>query len=96
MKILQELMYVTPFEPELHKALGNLYLETEDVRAALTEFQVLLALRPNDLADAHFSLARALARSGQNDEAKEQVVLALEIAPSYQPAQRLLLQLVKQ
>ncbi len=96
MKILQELMYVTPFEPELHKALGDLYLEKDDVEAALIEFQVLLAQRPNDLADAHFSLGRALARSGLKDQAKEQVLLALEIAPTYQPAQRLLLQLVKQ
>ena len=96
MKILQELMYVTPFEPELHKALGNLYLEKDDVKASLTEFQALLALQPNDLADAHFSLARALARSGHNGQAKEQVLLALEIAPTYQPAQRLLLQLVRQ
>ena len=96
MKVLQELMYVTPFEPELHKALGNLYLEKDDVKAALTEFQVLLALQPNDLADAHFSLALALARSGRNDQAKEQVLLALEIAPTYRAAQRLLLQLVRQ
>ena len=95
MRILQELMYVTPFEPELHKALGDLYLEKDDVEAALTEFRVLLAQHPSDLADAHFSLARALARSGDKDQAKEQVVLALEIAPTYQPAQRLLLQLVK-
>ncbi len=94
-RILQELMYVTPFEPELHKALGDLYLERDDVGAALTEFQVLLAQRPSDLADAHFSLGRALDRLGHKHEAKEQVLLALEIAPTYQPAQRLLLQLVK-
>ncbi len=96
MQTLRELMYVNPFEPELHQALGDLYLEKDDVDAALTEFQVLLALKPHDLADAHFSLARALARSGQSDQAREQVVLALEIAPTYQPAQRLLLQLVRQ
>ncbi len=95
LEVLKELMYVAPFEPELHRALGDLYLKRDNVEAALREFQVLLALEPKDLAGAHYSLARALSRSGQNSEAREQVVLALEVAPTYRPAQRLLLELVR-
>jgi cellulose synthase operon protein C len=50
-------------------------------------------LHPLDKASAQFSLAQAYFEAGQKDKAEENVLLALEAAPSYRPAQKLLLQL---
>ena len=53
----------------------------------------MLALQPLDKASAQFNLARAYFAAGQQDKAEEHVLAALEAAPDYRPAQKLLLQL---
>ena len=50
-------------------------------------------MRPLDQAAAHFSLARAYRAANRLEEAKEEVLLSLEAAPGYRPAQKLLLEL---
>jgi cellulose synthase operon protein C len=50
-------------------------------------------LTPGDPAGAHFDLARALLAAGKRQEAKREVLRALEIAPSFRKAQELLLRL---
>ncbi len=95
-RVLEGLMYVNPFRPEPHRLLGDLYLERDSMDLALREFQVLLDLEPPDMADAHYRLARALKGVGQSQTARRHVLLALEIAPSYREAQKLLLELVRQ
>ncbi|MHC4880115.1 MAG: tetratricopeptide repeat protein, partial [Planctomycetota bacterium] len=52
-------------------------------------------LEPDDPADVHLRLAQALQRLGQTDEAKRHVVKALEEAPRYRAAHRLLLEIVR-
>ena len=47
-------------------------------------------MHPIDQAASHFNLAQALHAAGQNDEAREEVVSALEAAPDFKPAQKLL------
>jgi tetratricopeptide (TPR) repeat protein len=64
----------------------------EDVVAAL---QRLLVLEPDDPADVHYRLAVALHALNRNDEAKRQVLMALEEAPRYRDAHRLLLKLAR-
>jgi len=44
-------------------------------------------------ADAHYRLARALAEAGELAEARTQVLRALEIAPTFEDALELLLEL---
>ncbi len=46
-----------------------------------------------DPAGAHFQLAKALRAAKRNNEAKDEVFAALEIAPEFKPAQKLLLEL---
>jgi len=60
---------------------------------AVSERRAVLALDPADRADAHFRLARAHFRAGERAEARTQVLRALEIAPSYEAALDLLLEL---
>jgi len=55
--------------------------------------KVVIALKPQDPAAAHFNLARAYRQADRVEDAKEQVLLALEAAPGYRPAQKMLLEL---
>jgi len=53
----------------------------------------ILALDPADKADAHYRLALALRNAGDRVEAKSEVLKALEIAPNFEDALELLLEL---
>ncbi len=70
-------------------------LETGDAPGAIREFQAVIALKPLDQAASHFDLARAYRRANRNDAAKDELLLALEAAPGYRPAQKMLLELSK-
>jgi len=89
---LERLNYIYPLDAELHQRLGGLLLQTGDAPDAVREYQALVAMHPIDAADAHYNLARAFKAAGQNDQAREEAVLALEAAPNYKPAQKLLLE----
>jgi tetratricopeptide (TPR) repeat protein len=85
--------YIYPFEADLHKLAGDVYLELASAQEAVREFRINLALAPADLAGAHYDLARALDASGNRAEAKREVLRSLEIAPGFEKAQELLLKL---
>jgi len=91
---LHRLNYVYPMDEELHRRLGDLCLSAGNAQGAIGEYQALLALKPLDQAAAHFSLAKAYRAANQLDQAREHLLLALEAAPGYKPAQKLLLELV--
>ncbi|HLA40754.1 MAG TPA: hypothetical protein VJ417_12200, partial [Candidatus Glassbacteria bacterium] len=85
--------YVNPFDPKVHELLGDWYQETSAPRKAVREFAVLLGLDPPDRAGAHYRLAEAYRAVADMTNARRQVLAALEIAPGYRPAQKLLLEL---
>ena len=62
-----------------------------DADAASREFRTVLALGPVDQAAAHTDLAESYCKGGKRADAKKQTLAALEIAPSYERAQDLLL-----
>jgi tetratricopeptide (TPR) repeat protein len=90
---LATLNYIYPEDEETHRRLGTLLLEAGDANGAVREGKALLALKPVDSAESHYELAKALRAAHRLDEAKDQVVMALEVAPGFKPAQQLLLQL---
>ena len=73
--------------------LGRLALGQNDLDVATREFKMALALNPVDQAAAHTDLADSLLRSGKRAEARKETLAALEIAPTYERAQDLLLRL---
>jgi tetratricopeptide (TPR) repeat protein len=85
--------YISPFDADLHKLAGDAYLEQGSLIDAIREFRVVVSLEPANPADAHYDLARALEASGDKIEAKREVLRSLEIAPSFEKAQELLLKL---
>ena len=94
-RYLQETMYVDPLQPDAHRDLGDLYLETGQPAEAVREFKIFLSLDPVDEATAHYKIAMALLESGDDQGARRHILLSLEIAPSFQEAQRLLLRVIR-
>jgi len=88
---------IYPRDETLHKRLGDLYMDMQNAPLAVREFQAVIACSTVDPAGAHYALAKALQAAHRLDEAREEVLSALEAAPEYRPAQKLLLELnVKQ
>jgi tetratricopeptide (TPR) repeat protein len=90
---LERLNYIVPQDQDLHKRLGGLLISQSDYNGAIREFAAVLAAKPLDQAGAHYDLGRAFYGAGKNAEALEQVEASLEAAPSFKPAQKLLLKL---
>jgi len=93
--ILDRLNYIYPVDSDLHQKLGELWLDEGNAKGAAREFAAELAYKPVDQAQAHYDLARAWNASHEPEKAKDQLILALEIAPGFRPAQKLLLELSK-
>lgn len=91
--VLARLNYIYPLDTDLHEKLGSLYAKLGDKRGAITEFSALVAMKPVDLAGAHLQLAKAYRANNQVEQATDQVYLALEVAPGYKEAQKVLLEL---
>jgi TolA-binding protein len=91
---LEKVNFIYPIKDDvMHKRLGNMYLGLNNPPAAVREFRAWLAEKPNDKADAHYHLARAYQSAKQTDKAEEHILEALEAAPGFRPAQKLLLEL---
>jgi tetratricopeptide (TPR) repeat protein len=82
-----------PEDEEIHQRLGGLLFDSGDAAGAVREYEAVLTLNPSDAAASHYNLAKALRAMHRTEEAKDQVLMALEAAPGYRPAQQLLLQL---
>jgi tetratricopeptide (TPR) repeat protein len=92
-KMLCLSIYVNPYNMDVQKQVGEAAMESGEWEAAVSAYQVLLALDTTDPAEAHYDLARALLASGKTQEAKREILRSLEIAPSYIKAQKLLLKI---
>jgi cellulose synthase operon protein C len=90
---LDRINYIYPSDEQLHRHLGSLWLAQKNYPGAIREYAAVVALQPLDKAGAQFDLAQAYFEAGLADKAEENVLQALEIAPDYRPAQKLLLQL---
>ncbi len=90
---LERLNFIAPQDADLHKRLGALLLGQSNASGAIREFAAVVATKPLDQAGAHYDLARAYHAAKQNAKAREEVETALEAAPNFKPAQKLLLQL---
>ncbi len=92
--VYERVVAIDPFDAEAQAQVGRLAMARGEPAEAIPAFQKVLALRPVDRAAAHTDLAESYLRSGRPAEARRQTLAALEIAPSYQRAQDLLLELV--
>jgi len=90
---LERINYIYPMDEDLHRKLCDLWFDQNNPTADVRECNAVLAMHPLDQASAQFNAARAYFAAGQHDEARDHLLASLEAAPSYRPAQKLLLQL---
>jgi tetratricopeptide (TPR) repeat protein len=93
--VFEDVLMVAPLRAEVHREFGDLLASANRPREALGEFQAFLAMNPQDLADAHYRLAKTYVALEDRAKGREHLLYALEIAPHYREAQQLLLEVVR-
>jgi tetratricopeptide (TPR) repeat protein len=91
----ERVVAIDPFDPVAHTGLGRLAVKAEQSQTAVREFKAALALGPADRAAAHCDLGEALLLARRPADAKTEALAALEIAPTYDRAQELLLRAIQ-
>jgi tetratricopeptide (TPR) repeat protein len=91
--VLDRLNYIYPLDNDAHQQLGSLLIEQNDPKDAIREFDAIVLHNPIDPAQSHYDLARAYNLNHQTEQARDELYAALEAAPGFKPAQKLLLQL---
>jgi tetratricopeptide (TPR) repeat protein len=90
----ERLLQINPLISAPYRALAEAGVGSGNQDQAIDAYRKLLLLDPPDPAETHFRLARLLhAHGGGESEAKRHVLQALEDAPRYRDAQRLLLEI---
>src|SRR5690606_36554348 len=88
---LEKAVQVWPYEMDLHLRLAELEARLGNHEAAVREREAIVALNPPDRAEALYRLAVAQRDAGDPASARRSVLRALEIAPNYESALELLL-----
>jgi Tfp pilus assembly protein PilF len=88
---LESAVYIWPMDIEEHQKLGDLLLNLKQYAPAVREYEAMVALNAPDKAAIYTKLAESNFGRGDRQTAKANVMKALEIAPSYEPALELLL-----
>jgi tetratricopeptide (TPR) repeat protein len=70
-RLLESAVKLNPHFPEAHLQLGILYFQQRRYGDAVVQYRQAIRTQP-DLADAHYRLGEALARTGQSAEAQQE------------------------
>ncbi|HET7218546.1 MAG TPA: tetratricopeptide repeat protein, partial [Vicinamibacterales bacterium] len=90
----ERVVELDPFDASSHTGLGRVAIRAKNAPIAVREFKVALASGPVDRASAHCDLAESYLLAGRPADAKREALAALEIAPSFERAQELLLKAI--
>ena len=93
--VYQRIVAIDPFDAVAQSMVGRLSMQMNQPEAAIRAFKTVVALKPVDPALAYTDLAESYLKSGNRVDARRQTLAALEIAPSYERAQDLLLKLAE-
>ncbi len=83
-----------PFDGVAQQQFGRISFEAGEIELAIRAFRAALATEPVDMAQAHVELAEALLADDQTDASRQEVLSAMEIAPAFERAQELLLEII--
>ena len=89
------LQAINPLLKSSHRVLASVAEKENDDQLAIESLSALATMNPLDRADTHYRLAAAQFRQQDPVGAKRNVLLALEAAPRYRDAHRLLLQIAR-
>ncbi len=84
-----------PFDAAAHTGSGRLAMKRRDSAVAVREFTAALLTKVADKATAHCDLGEAYLLAKRPQDAKKEALSALEIAPTFERAQDLLLRAVE-
>jgi tetratricopeptide (TPR) repeat protein len=90
------LQAINPLLKSSHRNLAKVAEQESDDDLAIEALSALATMDPLDKADTYYRLAAAQFRQNDSVAAKRNVLLALEAAPRFRDAHRLLLKIVKQ
>jgi tetratricopeptide (TPR) repeat protein len=90
------MLAINPLVAAPHRHLARAAEALGERKPAIDANRALLVLQPLDKAEIHFRLAGLLRDEGLHDDAKREVIEALEQAPRYLAAHRLLLEITRQ
>jgi lipopolysaccharide biosynthesis regulator YciM len=88
---LERAIAVDPYQPDVHRLLATTAYKTADYERAIRGYKILTVLEVTDPVSAYTDLAQAYLAGGKKKEAKSSVMFALEIAPTFERAQNILL-----
>jgi tetratricopeptide (TPR) repeat protein len=91
-KNAERYLAVNPLTPVPYRFLAQAAEAGGQARTAIESYETMLLLDPPDPAEAHFRLARLL-HEGGDPKAKRHVLQALEEAPRFRDAHRLLMEI---
>jgi len=91
--VFMSINLVDPLDGGMHGEFGDLLLDSGRAEEALREYEIALSLQPHDMATAWYRLARAQHQLGNKEQSQAHLLQALDVAPNFRPAQRLLLEL---
>ena len=91
----RRLLAVNPLIPIPYRKLAQASEQINQPAAAITAYRALSILDDSDPAEVHYHLAKLLSQTGQRDEARREVLKALEDAPRFLDAHRLLFELIE-
>lgn len=93
---LQRAIAVDPYRLDVHRSYAELAEAQKMFDVSIREHRVISYLDKKDPVESHTNLARAYLRGGYYAEARKHSLLALEVAPTYRPAQAVLLESLEQ
>jgi tetratricopeptide (TPR) repeat protein len=89
----ERMLSVNPLSPAPHRRMAEAAEQLGEPGAAIDSYRSLLEFDTTDPVDAHYRLASLLHERGDDGDARRHVLMALEDAPRYLDAHRLLLEL---
>jgi tetratricopeptide (TPR) repeat protein len=92
-EVFTSINLVDPLDGNLHGELGDILLAAGRAEEALREYEIAISLQPHDMATAWYRLAQAQYQLGDIERSQAHLLQALDVAPNFRPAQRLLLKL---
>jgi tetratricopeptide (TPR) repeat protein len=90
---LKRAIWIHPYDPVVHNQLAALLAAQKDYAGASRERAAVVALDPVDRSEALYQLALAQFQGNDLTGARRNVLAALELAPGFERAQSLLLQI---
>jgi tetratricopeptide (TPR) repeat protein len=92
-EVIEDTLLIQPFDAALYRSLAEIRESGNEWQKAAAAREAVVALDPVDAAEARYLLARAHHRAGEFGAAKREVLGALEVAPMYEEALELLLEI---